>query len=709
VFLSFGDSAVPHLIKALKAEFAFSAVVQLQYMPSPLTVRLLTDALQHQDWRVRAGALQALYAIAVRRHYEPQITESLREALPVIAWAKWDENPHIAGPAENIVYEFGPAIEPRCPLPVRHLESQDASRRALAAGWVRGFRSRADEVIPLLESRLEDPEESVRWAAAETLSSFQSDHPAVPPIFVESVLRGKFILGFRNVGQLVLKNLSALEDGLQDEDPNVRASVVSALGWCGSEAVLPTVLGMLSDPSSEVRSQAVPSLRAFPTSDVVPCVVRTLQDGSSEVREQARRLLSRWQSLAGQTRWPSLVSTVKSELVKILETGPPHGRVAAVLAVDDLGYGAAEILPALKRNLQHGDSRVRMAAAVVIGRIPLESDSVDSLVARRDYSRCQLTEEDVHALVQLGPDVETIVLRLAGDLDSDRHRKRSVRLMELLGHAAKPALPNLVRLLRNPGLKDSVLRYAVQRCLATVGPEALQPLQDLLDDDSVCVRTRAIRTLGLMGAHAKPAAPTLMTITNTGAPPERVLAIEALGRIGPDPASALPVLRRLLRDKDLAVRTEAVDALRAMKQEAEPAVKDLAAMLDERSLSVRIKYRAIWALKEIGSGSIPTLIRALAHSDGEIRACAAGALGSIDCENQNLVALLSKSLLDADANVRAQAAISLGAIGPKAKPAVAGLRRLLDDHNDIVVLRAEKALEMIEEGTLAESDEVELS
>jgi HEAT repeat protein len=200
-----------------------------------------------------------------------------------------------------------------------------------------------------------------------------------------------------------------------------------------------------------------------------------------------------------------------------------------------------------------------------------------------------------------------------------------------------------------------------------------------------------------------------MTIANTGTPPERVLAIEALSSVGPEPASALSVLRRLLRDRDLAVRTAAIDALQAMRQDAEPAIGDLAAMLDERSVSVLVKYRAIGALREIGPGSIPTLIQALAHPDGEIRACAAGALGNIGCEDEGLVALLSKSLLDADPKVRAQAAISLGAIGRKAKPAVAQLRRLLDDHNDVVVLQAERALEVIEEGTLAESDHVELS
>ena len=106
---------------------------------------------------------------------------------------------------------------------------------------------------------------------------------------------------------------------------------------------------------------------------------------------------------------------------------------------------------------------------------------------------------------------------------------------------------------------------------------------------------------------------------------------------------------------------------------------------------------------------IPTLIQALAHPDGEIRACAAGALGSIGGGDQEVAALLGQLLFDPDAKVRAQAAISLGAIGPRAKPTVAQLRRLRDDPNDIVVLQAEKALEMIEEGTLAESDKVELS
>lgn len=189
VFLDFGVPALRHLVEALRTNHGHLAAVQLQYMASSLTVRLLTEVLGDRDWRIRAGAMQALLRIAVRRPSEPQVTESLKEALPVIARAKWDENPDVAELADNLVYEFGPAIEPRCPLPVRYLEDEDASRRALAVRWLRGFRSRVEEVIPLLESKLEDPEESVRWAAAETLSSFEPNHPAIPPIFVEGVLR----------------------------------------------------------------------------------------------------------------------------------------------------------------------------------------------------------------------------------------------------------------------------------------------------------------------------------------------------------------------------------------------------------------------------------------------------------------------------------------------------------------------------------------
>ena len=550
VFASFGSAAVPHLIEAMGSHHPSLAAVQLQWMASPRTVQLLTDALEHRNWPVRAGAIRALSGIARRRDGEAWVTEALREALPLIARAKWDDNPHIAVPAETFVYKFGPAIEPRCPLPFRYLESEDPCKRELAVRWLRDFPLRAGEVVPLLEAKLEDREASVRWAAAETLSSFDSDHPGIVPVFLDGVLRGRFTYlgGFHAVDRIVLKILPDLQEALRSEEPKTRVAVANAFGWSESEAVLPMILRMLSDPSPEVRREAVLSLRSFDGRDIVPCLITALQDEDRKVRQHARR------SLRGR---PTPTDEMLPALAKLAESASPDARVAAMLAIDDLGREAATALPTLRRNLCHSDSRVRMAAAIVVGRLACYRDGADPSAAREGSSRYEVIEEDIDALVQLGSDLDTVARRLANNLSSDRLHLESVRLLELLDVRARPALHHLIRLLKSPDLNPCV-RYGVQRCLAGIGRDAIQPLLDLLADDAAYVRTRAIRTLGLMTTQARLVVPPLLKIVEMGTPPERVLAIEALGNIGPAATPAVPLLSQSLRDQDLAVRRRGI-------------------------------------------------------------------------------------------------------------------------------------------------------
>jgi len=189
VFVNFGQAAVPHLIEALRNESAYDAIVQLQFLASPETVRLLTEALKHRHPTVRAGAVQALLSIAMHRRLRPRVIEPLREALPEIAKAMQDENPAVVQGAEYIFHEFGPALDPTLPIPLDRLDDQDASSRREAVRRLRELRSRASEVVPLLKLKLRDPDASVRWTAAEALSCFDPDHPDIVPEFVHGAER----------------------------------------------------------------------------------------------------------------------------------------------------------------------------------------------------------------------------------------------------------------------------------------------------------------------------------------------------------------------------------------------------------------------------------------------------------------------------------------------------------------------------------------
>lgn len=682
VFPSFGDAAIPHLIEALGRQYPSLATAQLQCMANPQAVRLLTDAVENQNWRVRAGAIRALLGIARTKDDEPQITELLKDVLPVIARMKWSKNRHIARLAETFVYKIGPALEPRCPLPRPYLDSEDASKRELGVRWLRKFRSRTEETIPLLETKLEDADDLVRWAAAETLSGFDPDHPGIAPVFLEGILCGRFTYlgGFQALDRLVLNVLPALQEALRSEKPKIRASVLNALRWTESESVLPWILEMLSDPSPQVRCEAVLSLHSFATRDIVPFMIEALLDRDRRVRQQARRFVRTWASVSEE---------VLPALLRLAEMAHPEARVAAMLAIADLGQAAARALPAIQGNLKHSDARVRMTADVICGRLVSIADEGVSSLACQNSLRHEVIEEDIDLLVELGPDLDMVVRALVRNLNSDRDRRGSVRLLELLGTRAKPAVPHLIELLKNPEL-DSCVRYAIQRCLAIAGPDTIQPLLQLLADDAVYVRNRAIHTLGLITGEAEVVVPTLLRIVDSGTPPERVLAVEALGSIGPEAASAVPVLRVLLRDKDLAIRTKAIEALQAMEEKAVSAVEELVAMLDERSLSGHVKRCVIWALSNIRPDSVPVLSRFLDHPDREVRDCVAQVLRSIGDDEQEEQFSLVRHLLRCNSQGRTRGTASLGAIVANATPPGERPPKLVDDPRE-AALRATQA------------------
>ena len=699
VFPNFGQPAVPSLIEALTGGISDDARVQLEFLASPETVRLLVQALKHENSGIRTGAISALLGIATHRESRPRLIEPLRQGLPAITEALHDGNPEVVHCADMIVNELGPSFDPTMPIPLDRLNDDDTSSRNRAVQRLGYLRSRAKEVVPLLEAKLRDPDHSVRRAAAMSLSRLDPAHPSIIPVVLEGVTSQKYApiqWSFERLDLIVPKVLPAMLEVLKTGRPEVRASIAECMGWGEADTVLPVLLELQEDDSPEVRRQAVGSLLYFDASRVVMHVIRALGDGDREVRYKARQVLIQ----------PPLAAKAVPYLIEALNSGSPSVRVSAALAVDDMGQEATKALPALRQNLDHAEPRVRLAAALVVARIqPDEDGTVPVTGEGRRYSGFELSEEAIDILLQLGSNFKVIVPKLSNGLIAASSRARSAGLLMLLGRLATPALPRLLALLRDRALCGSGPRYRVQQTLANIGREAVQPLMSLLEDDAVLVRTRAIRTLGLMGARARLAVPALITRAENGTLAERVLTAQTLGRIGPAAAAAVPALRSLLRDRDRAVLRETIDALGSMGCEAESGVPDLGRLLLDSGLNMHFKWWVADALTAIGGASVPVLIRALKHPDEEVRESVAGRIGCLGRESQVVVSILTDSLFDADVGVRSAAARSLRSIGPKAATAVPRLKRLLDDPCVVVRDNAETAITAIEVTEPKPSDE----
>lgn len=129
-----------------------------------------------------------------------------------------------------------------------------------------------------------------------------------------------------------------------------------------------------------------------------------------------------------------------------------------------------------------------------------------------------------------------------------------------LGPLAKPAVPELIKLLNHP---DPWVRVAAGYDLMWIGPEAQDAIPALitcLNDSNGMVRFRATRCL--CAIHMKPelVVPALArSLEQSSVPPSET--ISALVQYGEDAKPAVPQLVRLLNSKDLRTRLTASNAL----------------------------------------------------------------------------------------------------------------------------------------------------
>jgi outer membrane protein assembly factor BamB/HEAT repeat protein len=194
---------------------------------------------------------------------------------------------------------------------------------------------------------------------------------------------------------------------------------------------------------------------------------------------------------------------------------------------------------------------------------------------------------------------------------------------------------------------DADLDLATFRLIQRIGPPAIPLLVDLLGDERVAIRRKAI---------------------------------DELIDLAPETERIQPALRRALRDADVEVAGDAARALGALGARAAPSVRALVRTLSHEDAYVRVY--AAEALASIGPGAAaatPVLARALRDPIPGVRWAAAEALASIGPAARSAIPQLIEALKDEFLYVRLCAAGALGSLGPKARAATGPLRAAASD------------------------------
>jgi HEAT repeat protein len=217
--------------------------------------------------------------------------------------------------------------------------------------------------------------------------------------------------------------------------------------------------------------------------------------------------------------------------------------------------------------------------------------------------------------------------------------------------------------------------------LAASRDDLAEAFTGLLDDPDATIRGIALSAVRQFKAAQKvSAAPAIaQMLARKGDDEQRASAVRLLGDVGPEAASLMPQLSAAAAsDASPKVRSS---ALLAISHVAEPAaaVDVMIKALGDQDQGVRLM--AVRRLRELGRASEPALddlAKLLADKDERTRRTAGETLVRIGGKS---VPALTAALDSKSRDAREVAVVALGEMGPLAKPALPALKKRLTDRD----------------------------
>ncbi len=637
----------------------------------------LTRMSSEPDPGMRAAALQALAAIALRTHEPPpnRLIEALNDPSENVRTAAARglllfENAVIAM-LPNLIRAMA-AAQPEC-RPA-YFEVLDRQRVAYPPNW-------PPESLSALLAALDVPDPWLRGHVALLLGDFRDGARAAIP---------RLLAILRDPGPPVPDG-SRPEDfrrarrSYQDPALVVARSIREIAGRTERNPIPPPIadppiaealIRLAASPSSFRRLAAVEAMEGFAAVEpIVGALLAATRDPNALVRAEGLRALRSREALT-PPRFLSLIGPA-------LDDPSPTVRAAAAQAIQGFGAGIEPLVPALLRRGQDDpDPGVRDACATALGRIrpgDLSTTVIPAFTAAIDRSGtpAALREHLIEALTRFGskaaPAVPAIARTLiSAEREPDRPSPKETEPLSL--EATYRPTPAEERIL---------LRRNAAQALGALAPgtpaadEAISALIAALDDPIDEIERVVAQSLTAFGASARRAVPALASafqrarsekhllraglladsigridptsaeaavavaflsaVLYTEDGPARVFAERALANFGPAAAPAIPALMDLIRRPDLRSGPELASVARALGRIAPggPDAGLAVAAIVEALISdppPPFAAPAIESLTRFGAEAVPALprLRELENSnEPEVRSAAHKAVAAI--------------------------------------------------------------------------------
>jgi HEAT repeat protein len=347
-----------------------------------------------------------------------------------------------------------------------------------------------------------------------------------------------------------------------------------------------------------------------------------------------------------------------ADLVARIDSGNVADRDAAV---QELAALAAKAVPGLRRLLEDGEDRQRIAALFGIGKMGKAAAPLLPAVSKLwMLERPAVSQAVEQAFVDLG---EVGAPELARCVPEFGIQSYACTALAKIGPAGKPAVPALRKLLlsRTAGAHTAATPLGAIRDPAAI-PDLVKVVTEGADNPRGCDDAKvanSAQALGRFGAAAAAAVPALIAVMRAEVPIPTMCdrAATALGDIGVRTDAVLAALREVAKKGTGDLQRAAKDSLEVLECAAGASDGVIARAIRHANPDLRLLglQRAV----DRGTGGsplMPAIVWCYEHTDDvTVRIAAISALGAIGVQDEKVTRVLDAASKQPDAKLAAAA------------------------------------------------------
>jgi uncharacterized protein (TIGR02996 family) len=673
--------------------------------PAKAAVPALLEALSDSDHSVREQAAKALAEIGAD---ESAGTDQLRAALT-------DQNWSVRRTASKVLGAMGAKGSVLDEL-VERFKSADPRERAEVIEGLTQLGTA--EVIPHLDTALDDPDAAVRTDAVRALGRLKLA-VAAPPLCRamrsrDASVRAAAAAQFGGYGRNVPftpEVIGALTTLLGDRANVVRANAADALWGAGAQgrSAVPALLKNLDHDVPDVRAHAARALGAVSRTDpaVVSALTALVADPDLAVAASAVDALAAQGTLPDPVVAPlfAFIRRARADEGSEYRVGNAYGAFGLLAAPPPAVID--ELRRALTPPLAHNRADLSWdAARALLALGPVAAPAVPDLLTAVREGR--LGEPAAAALLKIGGAGVDGLIALFDSKEEDV-RERALNLLWHVGPSGLPLVPAILRYVRRT--RDDWRRSVALRGIQSIGPTATSAIPTLLEcaaDSGSQTAYTAVAALRGFGPALVPHLPRIIELARAPACKNwRATFTDILADLAVHTPEVLEPLRTLLRDAQpvegddwnsrwlkKSTREFALRGLAVLRSAAGAAVRDVAPMVADPEAEVR--RLAVHALGAFGTpAAVPPLCRALTDTDEVVRVRAAEALAGQGDTSDETVAGLVQAVGDREAKVRRAAVDALNKLKVATDAVRTALAGAVRDEDKKVAGRAAIALRKV--------------